>query len=217
MKNCYARAKNCPLFKGIDEKEFGPMLRCLNAKEKPYRKGEVILLAGDPCVTVGLVLKGAAQVVKEDAQGRQVLLAELSESDLFGEVFACAGTLKSPVTVLASEYCTVLHIDYRRVITACSAACSFHVGLIENMLALLAQKNLMLQGKISILSKRTIRERLLTYFDLVRGDERSFTLSLTREGLAALLCVDRSALSAELSKMQKDGLLTYDKNHFTLK
>lgn len=216
MKKVFDKIKANPLFKGIGVNDFEAMLGCVEGHVLTYEKGAVIQLAGNPVNTVGLVVCGAVQVMREDNDGKQNLMAELHEGELFGEVFACAGVSHSPVTVLAGEPAEVLHLNYRKVITACSSACSFHQRLIENMLTLVAKKNLLLSQKIDILSKRTTRERLLLFFDYHRQGARRFTVQFSREELAAYLCVERSAMSAELSEMQRDGLICYDHNNFEI-
>lgn len=216
MKQVFEKAKQNPLFQGIGVSDFEAMLACMEARLQKYKKDAIIQLSGNPVESVGLVLSGTVQVLREDADGKQNLLTELREGDMFGEVFACAGITHSPVTVMAEETSEVLHINYRKIITTCSSACTFHHKLVENMLTLLAQKNLMLNRKIEILSKRTTRERLFLYFDLYRQGAKRFTIPLSREELAAYLCVDRSAMSTELSKMQREGLLRYDRNTFQL-
>lgn len=218
MQNDFEHIPDYPLFAGIAPEERGTMLRCLGARVARYAKNEVILLAGDTVDTVGvgLVLSGAVQVQREDRDGKQTLLTELGEGELFAEVFACAGIAESPVTVIAADSAAVLHICYRKVITSCSSACVFHQRLIENMLRLMAQKNLMLNQKLELLSKRTTRERILLFLRRQGADMGTVTIPYNREELAAFLCVERSALSAELSKMQRDGLLRYTRNSFTL-
>lgn len=217
MKKIFDKIQFNPLFSGIGLDDFEAMLHCVEGRVQEYKKGAVIQLAGNPVKTVGLVISGIVQVIREDGDGKQNLMAELHEGELFGEVFACAGISHSPVMVLASEpLVEVLHLNYRKVITACPSACSFHQKLIENMLALVAKKNLLLNQKIDILSKRTTRERLLLFFEYHRQGARKFTISLSREALAAYLCVERSAMSAELSKMQREGLIQYDRNSFEI-
>lgn len=216
MKKVFEKIKTNPLFIGIGVDDFEAMLGCVEGRVQGYGKGAVIQLAGNPVNTVGLVVSGMVQVVREDGDGKQNLMAELHEGELFGEVFACAGVSHSPVTVLASENCEVLHLNYRKVITACSSACSFHQRLIENMLTLVAKKNLLLSQKIDILSKRTTQERLLLFFDYHRQGAHKFTVPFSREEMAAYLCVERSAMSAELSKMQRDGLIRYARDSFEI-
>lgn len=212
MTNLFDKVKKNSLFAGIDATSFDQMLSCIEGRVKSYRKNGRILLAGDPVNTVGLVITGRVQIVRENAEGKQNLMAELREGDLFGEVFACADVSHSPVTVTAAQDCQVLHLCYKKIIATCPSVCPFHTKLIENMLTLMAHKNLMLNQKIEILSKRTTRERLLLYFDIERQGSSRFTIPLSREELAAYLCVERSAMSAELSRMQKDGLIRYQKN-----
>ncbi len=216
MKKIFEAAKSSPLFSGIAFSDFERMLNCLSAKTADYMKGDVILLSGDTVNFVGLVLSGSVQVIKEDMDGRITILTELGVSELFGEVFACADIAQSPVTVLAAESTEILRMDYKKIITSCTSACPFHAKLIENMLKLVARKNLMLNQKIEILSKRTTREKLLAYFDMQRGMAKKFTIPYNREELAHYLCVDRSAMSNELCKMRDEGMLRFQKSAFEL-
>jgi CRP-like cAMP-binding protein len=118
--------------------------------------------------------------------------------------------------VLAAEDSSILLIDYKRIIKSCVSVCPFHAKLIENMLKLVAVKALKLNQKIEILSKRTIRERLLVYFEMQSGGRSRFTIPYSREELAGYLCVDRSAMSNELSKMRDEGLINVQKNMIEL-
>lgn len=217
MLTIFEKIQKNPLFKGIHKEDFESMFSCMQGKIKQYQKGEIIQLAGNPVKTIGILSFGSVQILRENEDGKQNLMAELKEGELFGEVFACAGVLHSPVTVQAVQDCEILHMNYRKIITSCSSSCRFHQQLIENMLTLVAQKNLMLNQKIEILSKRTIRERILFYFNLERQDSACFQIPFNQEELASYLCVDRSALSSELSKMQKEGLIDYTRNHFQIK
>lgn len=217
MKDFFEVAKHNPLFQGIAYSDFEKMLTCLGARTIRYHKDEVILLSGDTISFVGLILQGSVRLIKEDVEGRIAILSEQSVSEVFGEVFACAGISQSPVTILAAEEAEVLFIDYKRIITTCTAACPFHTMLIENMLKLVAVNNLMLSQKIDILSKRTTREKLLQYFEMQRGVAKKFTIPFNREELAHYLCVDRSAMSNELCKMRNEGLIDFHRNEFELR
>lgn len=216
MKKIFEIQKNNPLFNGIPLSDFERMFDCLSAHKIFCKKNEVILLEGNAVKYVGLVLSGAVQIVKYDEDGRGNILAEFGVSELFGEVLACAGIDHSPVTVIASEDTEILFMNYRKIITTCSAACPFHSKLIENMLNLIARKNLILNQKIEILSKRTTREKLMCFFDFHRGPAKKFIIPFNREELAQYLCVDRSAMSAELSKMQAEGIIKFEKNTFEI-
>jgi len=216
MKKIFDIAKHNPLWNGIGFTDFESVLNCLSAKTTEYKKDDVILLSGNSVTFVGLVLSGSVQIIKEDIDGRITILTVLGISDLFGEVFACAGIMQSPVTVLAAEDTKVLLLDYKKIISSCNAVCPFHAKLIENMLKIIAHKNLMLNKKIEILSKRTTRDKLLAFFEIQRGMAKKFTIPYNREELANYLCVDRSAMSNELCKMRDEGLIKFHKNTFEI-
>lgn len=216
MRKIFETAKSNPLFQGIAFSDFERIINCLSAKKAEYEKNDVILLSGDTVNFVGLILLGSVQIIKEDVDGRITIVTELGVSELFGEVFACAGISQSPVSVLATESTEVLLMDYKKIITSCISACPYHARLIENMLKLIARKNLMLNQKIEILSKRTTREKLLAYFDTQRGIAKKFAIPYNREELAHYLCVDRSAMSNELCKMRDEGLIKFYKSTFEI-
>jgi CRP-like cAMP-binding protein len=173
-------------------------------------------MSGDTINFVGVILSGGVKIIKEDINGRAAILTELGTSDIFGEVFACANISQSPVTIYASLDSEILFIDYKKIVTTCPSACPFHTRLIENMLKLMAYKTLALNQKIETLSKRTTREKLLSFFDSQRGPAKKFTIPYNREELAHYLCVDRSAMSNELCKMRDEGLIAFKKNTFEL-
>lgn len=218
MKNDLAILQKINLFKNIEPDELQSLLRCLHAGQKTYRADEFILLAGDAVSSVGIVLSGGVQITKEDYDGNRMILTELSAGDLFAETFACAGIKKSPVSVLAVTECEILWIEFSHVLHTCATPCAFHSRLIFNMLQLTAQKNVMLNDRISLLSRRSIREKLLTYFTLQKqkSGSNSFRIPFSRNELADFLCADRSALSRELCKMRDEGILSFHKNHFVL-
>lgn len=218
MKKYFDILKSVALFEKISETDLEHMLNCLNAKLSVYEKDNIIFLTGDNISQVGIILSGNVQVIKEDFLGNRTILTELSVGDIFGETFACAGIIKSPVTVLAVTGCEVLFIDYKKIITTCSSICIFHTRLIENMLKLLANKNLMLNQKIEFISKRTTREKLMFYFtvQMEKSKSNSFTIPFTRHELADFLCVDRSSMSRELCRMRDEGMLKFKGNQFEI-
>ena len=214
MKKIFDIAKSNPLFQEIAFHDFEPMLQCLSARTVTYKKDEMILLSGNPVNFMGLILSGSIKILCEDVDGNSTILAKLSVSEVFGEVFAFAEVFHSPVTIVATEETEILFIDCNKIITSCSSACHFHTKFIKNMLKMLAQKSLMLNQKIEILSKRTTRDKLLCLFDQQRGVANKFTLPFNREEMAEYLCVDRSAMSNELCKMRNDGLIRFHRNEF---
>lgn len=216
MENIFYIIKYNQLFSGIEYCDFEKILDCLEAKTHRYEKGGIVLMSGDTVSFIGLVLSGGVKIIKEDMDGNIAILTELTVHELFGEVFACAGIDRSPVTVQASEESEILFINYKKIIYSCPSACGFHSRLIENMLRIIANKNLLLNQKIEILSKRTTREKLLLFFDIQRGVSKKFVIPYNREELAHYLCVDRSAMSNELCKMRDEGLIKFQKNEFEI-
>ena len=219
MKNYLEVLKNCALFDNINEKELEGLLKCLLAKHKTFKKNEFIFCEDDKPTYVGIVLSGSVCVVKEDFWGNRAILAKLGEADLFGEAFSCAEVERLPVSVVASENTQVLLIDYKRIITTCSSACAFHSNLINNMIKILAIKNIRMTQKIHHIVKRTTREKLLSYLSeqaLIYKSDR-FKIPFNRQELADYLSVDRSAMSNELSKLRDEGIIEFNKNEFKIK
>lgn len=207
-----------PLFGGLSADEIDALAPCLTPTVRTYRKGQTVLAAGDPTTNVGLVIEGSVQVSREDISGSRAILSELGVGHLFGESYACAGAPRMPVTVTAAADSTILLVDYRRIFTSCSSACGFHNRLIENMVAILARKNIALSEKHEILSKRTTREKLLAYLEgeAHRNHSRTFTIPFSRQELADYLGVDRSALWREMQKLSGEGVLDYYRDSFQL-
>ncbi len=206
------------MFKGIAPGDLTNMLDCLSASVHDYAKHAAIFFAGIPAERVGIVLAGTAQVVRDDIFGNRTILTTLDQGDMFGETFACAGVETLPVSVLATEECTVLLVDYRKIIVTCPSSCMFHNKMIENMMQILAQKNLVLNQKIEAVSARTTREKLIVYLTAQAGraGSRSFEIPFNRQELADYLSVDRSAMSAELGRMRDEGILEFHKNSFEI-
>ena len=209
----------CPLFKGIERGELKALLQCLGVKQSIYHKDEFIFREAEPAVYVGIVLSGGTNVIQEDFWGNRTILTHVEPGGLFGEAFSCAGTKHLPVSVIAAEKSEIMLIDYRKISSVCTAACDFHSRMIANMMGILANKNILLTRKMEHISKRTTRDKLLSFLSAqaIQAGNNEATIPFNRQELADFLCVERSALSRELSGMKRDGLLDYDKNRFVLK
>ena len=203
------------LFSGIEGAERESLLGCLQAVRRHYKKGEMVFSAGD-APAVGLLQSGAVQVLAEDPMGNRTIISRMEAGDIFGEALACAGAEKMPFSVEAAADSEVMLIDVKRILGTCPTACPFHSRLIENLMAILARKNIMLGSKIRHLSRRTTRDKLLSYLteQAREAGSRSFTIPFNRQELADFLCVDRSAMSSELSRLRAEGVLDYEKNEF---
>ncbi|MDR2109378.1 MAG: Crp/Fnr family transcriptional regulator [Coriobacteriales bacterium] len=208
----------CDLFKGVAAEQLLALLDCLGTRVRSYHKGEFILRAGECGESVGVLIEGSADVIREDFWGNRAIIARLLPADLFAEAFVCAGVERLPVSVVSLNTTTVLFLDFKRIIGVCSAACAFHSSLIGNMLRVLASKNVNLTRKLEDLTQRSTREKLLSYLSrqAAGAGRASFAIPFNRRELADYLGVDRSALSAEMSRMRDAGLIRYRKNHFEL-
>ncbi len=209
---------NIELFSGISEENMLSLLRCLDITTKSYKKNAVIIPFQTKITSIGIVLSGNIEVIREDINRDKITLAKLSENGIFAETIVCAGLEKSPVSVVAKTKCEILFIPYEKIISTCSKACSHHKRLVQNILKVIAQKNLLLSSQIDLLGKKTTREKLLTYLRTVKEekDSKNFVIPFNRNELADFLCVDRSAMSRELCKMRDDGLIKFDKSYFEL-
>lgn len=206
------------LFRGISQEELQTMLHCLQAVEKTYARGEMIFCCGQTTRKLGLVLSGSVMIQRDDLWGKSSLIGRVETGQIFGEIYACIPGEPMLVNVIAAEKAKVLFLDIQRVMQVCSNACAFHHTMVTNLLQIVAQKNLQLSRRILYTAPKTIRGRLLTFLSdqVQEAGSCTVTIPFSRQQLADYLGVDRSALSAELSKMQKDGILTYEKNTFHL-
>lgn len=208
----------CPLFDGIRPEDLRGMLGCLGARTVEAKKGSFLFQEGEDAVYMGIVLDGSVQLVREDYYGNRSIVAHIGSTELFGESYPFSDERTLPVSVAATEDTRILLIDSRRVTTCCSNACDFHNRVIYNLLRLTATKNQMLHQKLQITAKRTTREKLMAYLaaQAKRHGSSEFTIPYDRQALADFLEVDRSGLSAEISKLRREGVLECRKNQFKL-
>ena len=209
MEKYFAILRNCPLFYSISEQNLSAMLHCLGARIVHYDKGATIIAEGDEARYVGIVLLGAVQIVRVDYFGNRSMIASVSPAELFGESFACAGIISTPVSATAAEPAQVMLVDCVKITRTCGSACPFHQQVILNLLKAIAEKNLAFHQKIEVTSKRTTREKLAAYLSqqAKRHNSSSFEIPYSRQDLADYLGVDRSGLSVEIGKLRRQGLI----------
>lgn len=218
MKEYLNVLKECPLFVNIDENNIAKLLGCLNAKKKKFQKDEFIFVAGSTTDYVGIVLSGSVYVIQEDYWGNRTILSSIEAGGLFGETFSYAYTETLPVSVVSHEDCTILLINCKKLLTICSSTCIFHATLIKNMMMILAEKNISLTRKINHITKKTTREKILSYLSecAVDSGSNTFKIPFNRQELADYLSVERSALSNTLCKMRDEGIIEFRKNEFRI-
>ena len=219
MKDFLSVIRSSQLFSGISEDEIRSMLSCLNAETEEYPKDAFVLRAGDTSDAIGLVLSGSILIIQEDIWGNRNILSKATAGQTFAAAYACAPGSVLNVSVIAETPVTVMFFNVRRILSVCPSACSHHSRIIRNLLGELAEKNLRLSEKLTLMGQRTTRAKLMSYFsaEAQRTGKYEFDIPFSRQQLADYLAVERSGLSLELGKMRSEGLIDFRKNHFVLK
>lgn len=207
-----------PLFFGVKKSELSALLGCLQTRVVSATKGAPVFLEGDEAGFIGLVLEGAVQIVRDDYYGARSVLSHAGPGELFAETYACSNTQTMPVSGYALKDSKIMLFSCRKMLTVCSNACRFHTQLVKNLLQVVAEKNVSLSRKIQFMSQKTTKEKLMAYLldQAKRANSPEFTIPFDRQALADYLGVERSAMSAELSKLRKDGVLISQGSHFIL-
>ena len=215
-KEYLSELKTMKLFYGIQESEMTAMLGCIGAYLKEYKKNQYIITLEENVEAVGILLSGKVGMIKEDLWGNKTLLVSMQKGELFGESFSCGIVKNATVSFVADTASMILFLPFSRILRTCNMSCKFHHRLIENMVTVIAEKNIVLMDKVDILSKKTLREKIATYLLQEASKQQSlyFDIPLGRVQLAEYLCVDRSALTRELNTMKAEGYIDFDKNTF---
>lgn len=211
--------QNSKVFNSLDEQSIKALNFCFKSRLKFVEKNEIIVSAGDFNEYCIYVLNGKLKSVNYDYFGAENLISVYNKGDIFGVNEAYTNVDYYQNSLVAIEKSTIILFNRFRFIKCCENNCSRHKVMLKNVTNLLVETNLEMIEKINILQKRTIREKVLAYLHNVskKTNEKYFDIPLNRQELANYLAVDRSALSIELAKMKKDGLIDFNKNHFNLK
>ncbi len=207
---------NTQLFRGVTLEELPLLLQCLNAREKTFKKGEIIFLEGHCMSDIGVVLEGSVFIEFCDAWGNNNIIRTIGAGGAFGEEYACGAKLPLVVSLRAATDTLIMFFSASRVIRTCTRACESHEKVISNLLYVSVSRSLHLFRRIVHSSPKSIRGRLVSYFSecIKRSGSYNFDVPFNRQQLADYLNADRSAMCNELSKMRNEGLISYKKNHF---
>jgi len=219
MKKFIPILKHTKLFSGVTEDEIEAMLGCLDAKMRSFGKGEYVFREGEHISCITVLVEGSLHIQTDDYWGNNSILSTVNVGEMFGEAYAAPDSGVLMNNVVAAEDSTVIFFDVIRLLTVCSSACRFHSMIVRNLMFSMADRTRQLVRKLNNMSKRTTREKLLSYLsdESRRHNSPVFEIQFNRQQLADYLAVERSAMSNELSKMRNDGLIEFDKNRFTLK
>ena len=215
-KNIKLLQKNA-LFQGISIEELQILLPCIGTSFRTVSKSAVLLEQGEEVKRFGILLEGTAQIFRLDIDGNREIVQNIGSGELFAETLACL-RLVSPVTVITLSDSLIFFADFEKLNSACHKACAFHLRLMQNMMKILAEKNKTLSQKLVCLSRRSAKGKVKTFLlqQMISSGKNPFAIPLNRSELADYLALDRSALSALLSKMKESGEIDYHKNIFQL-
>ena len=205
------------IFENISKQEKNELQKCLQAVLKSYKKDEIIFNADEKVSCIYYVQEGAVELIKDDLNGNEIIIGRIFENETFAESFVCTQT-PSMVCAKALTDTKILMLNFNRILNICSNSCPFHKKLLKNLLKIIAFKNIHLQTRLELLSKKTLRERILCLLSQYKKstDSEIFEIPYSREKMAQFLGANRSALSRELSKLKNENLIDYHFNSFKI-
>ena len=212
-----AELRESPLFTGIDYDSYLAMYTCFQAVSRSYRPDDVIYDFSSSQNVVGIVERGEAALIRIDADGVETMMEQFRVGGVFGKTLDFSGSRSDVLEVVCRTPCEVLFFDYAHILKRCERACTHHSVLVQNMLRLMADKAQALTERVDVLSRRSIREKLLCCFAQQRDKAGSdtFRLPFSLSVLADYIATDRSAMMRELKKMREEGLVSTDGREIT--
>lgn len=210
--------KSTKIFREASEFECQAMMFCFKTKFKTFNKHDTIIKQGDSMEHIALILKGGANVENVDVLGNISIIMKLNRGDVYGIESAYADDDFYKDSVIATEKSLVLFLDRHRLITPCQNRCRRHDTVVKNLMQIVAERNIELLNKLTHMSKKSIREKLMSYLYSQYQKEKStyFEIPFNKTELASYLSVDRSAMSSELNKMKKEGIIDFDKRQYRI-
>jgi len=218
MEKNLAFLRTLPLFRGIADEDILSLMRCLRARALHFDKSRTVWDPMQKLPFLAIIQEGGAMILQEDWRGNRSITGDFGPGDFLGE--SAIGDLEGclPFFLSVRANTTVILLDNEALMSPCGKRCQAHLFLLRNMVETLLKKEVRLLYKIEYLSKRTAREKIMSYLTIqsVRQGSRRISVPYTRQELADFLAVDRSAMCTQLTRMQNDGLIKYDRHHFEL-
>lgn len=198
-----------PIFTGVSEEDIDKMMICFDAKKKNFLEKQTVSVYGAKSQQVGILFRGSISLNRINIDGSLDMLEYMENTGIFGAAFTFFDH-EDEFTVLCEKNCAVLFIEKRHIIKRCENACIYHSQVVENLLAVMAEKVMSLTEKVDILSHRSIRGKLLCYFRIQASKKNAnkFHLPFSFLALSNFLCIDRSAMMRELKKMKEEGVIS---------
>ena len=210
--------RDSALFTGVDEASCENMLRCFSAYEQRFSAGQTILTCGQQQDMIGVLLSGSAALLRLHADGNRTVLESMDEGSVFGEELAFTGFRDGSALIECREDCLVIFMRYDQITKRCENACACHSQVVTNLFQLLSKKSLHLSRRIEVLACRSIREKLLCFFEQLADEHgsRTFPLPFSLSMLADYISADRSAMMREMRKMREEDLISTEGRSVTL-
>lgn len=214
----FSELSQTKIFNMATEFECQAMMFCFKTRFKTFDKNQSIVSQGDEMEDLVLILKGSANVENIDSLGNISILMRLKKGDVYGLESAYAGDQYYKDSLIATEKTFVMFMNKHRAITPCSNRCKRHEIVSKHLMQILAESSINLLDKLSHMSKKTTRDKLMSYFSSMSAKSNTpyFDIPFNKTELANYLSVDRSAMSTELSKMKEEGLIDFDKKRYRL-
>lgn len=206
------------LFDQISKESYQQLFHCLQASTRHFSSGDTIFQFGESYQSVGIIVSGSAVIIRYETNGTRTILEHLRQHELFGEILAFPSPEFESIEIICSSDCEVIFFDYLHMIRPCPKICPQHCQLIQNLLAIVSAKVLHFSQRIELLSKRSIRDKLICYFYQLtaKTGAAQATIPFTMSDLADYLCIDRSAMTRELKKLKEEHWIKLDKYTVTL-
>ncbi len=194
------------IFDNITDEEVDQMKNCFKAVNRKYIEGERI--SSFESGSLGIVITGVVEIIRFDFDGNRTILECINENGIFGELFF-SQIEEGDIQIICATDVEIMYIDYDHLLKQCHNACSHHSTLIRNMLSIVSEKSIKLSNRVEVLSQRTLRKKLITYFNMISKEtgRKSIVIPFSLSNLSDYLCVDRSAMLREMKKMREEGLI----------
>ncbi len=218
MEN-FSEIKKTKIFDQINEFDMQAMAHCFKIKFRNYNKNDYIISQGEPTEDVVMILKGGAKVESIDIFGDISILTKLKAGDIYGIENNDINNEGYSDNLIATENTLAMFLNRHRLFTPCQNKCKRHELIVKNLVKLIVERNIELNEKLKLMSKKNIREKVLTYLynQSKKANSQYFDLPFNKTELANYLSVDRSALSTTLSKLRAEGIIDFDKKHYYVK
>lgn len=217
LRPYYPLLRETSLLRLMRDDELDLLMSCFAPRVRRYQKGELLLLAGYETRETGILLEGQILALKNTPDGASVAITQMGPGGLFGDVLS-GSSQRSPVSIMAQTACLALYLPYDKIIQPCAQLHDSHLQLLKNLVQTISNKYFALDRRVELLICKSLRTRISLWLleQAEQAGSDTFAVPLTRAGLAEYLNCDRSALSRELGRMQREGLVETFRGSFKI-